>query len=229
MTILGGVPADATPLFTNPNFQSTTSTTTFMYSVPITGWTDVSGGGSATGIAARYAPAVWDNGVAPGSLTNVVFLQNETSSLQQMVGGFTIGDRYQITIAADARAATGQAGLGIEVNGTEFGGLSLSPTPVSAVDPSGIYATPWANYTSAVFKATAASNLIQFQNLGIPGSAAFDDVTLDLANARITDVTQGVPEPGGLALLALGLGGCAFALRRVKIRRSYLQDTVRAV
>ncbi len=200
--------AQATPAFVNPTFSSTSTTTSFAYSQPITGWTDVSGAGSATGIAAQVPADLWDNGIAPNAASNVTFLQNETSGLTQTVGGFVSGHQYQITVVADARAATGPAGLSISVNTVEFGNFSLIPTPVGAVDLYGVYATPWGSYKSAVFTSSGVSNLIELQNLGIPNSSTFDDVTIDLGNVSIADVTPtGVPEPTSIALLAIMLGG----------------------
>ena len=213
-----GGSAKAVPMFTNPNFTSTSTTTTFAYSQPITGWNDVSGPGSATGISTANPNYLWDNGIAPNGETMVAFLQNETAALQQTVGGFVVGHQYQIVVLADARAITGPAGLSIGVNGTEYGAQLLSPTPVSAVDPYGVYQTAWAAYSSAIFTAGQTSNLIQLQNIGIPGSTTFDDVTIDLGSASIQDVTPApvsAPEPASLAILGLGIG-VAILIRGVR-------------
>ena len=178
LTVLGSVGAQAGgftpagPSFTNPTFSSTVDHQHLHVQRADHGLDRRVRAGSATGITAAVPSALWDNGVAPNGETNVAFLQTRTSALQQQVGNFILGDQYVIKVVADARAATGPAGLSIGVNGTEYGGPVLSPTPVGAVDAYGTYATPWATYTSAVFTATSVSNRSQLQNLGIPGSSA---------------------------------------------------------
>ena len=216
-----GVAAQATPAFINPNFTSIFSTSTYVYSVPITGWNDVSGAGSASGISAAVPNSLWDNGVAPDGETNVAFLQNATAAFQQTVVGFIVGHKYQIEVTADARAATGFVGLSLGVDGVELGADLLTPGPVQPIDAYGVYATPWATYASAVFTATTVSSLIQIQNQGIPGSTSFNDVTIDLGNATIVDVTPpggvtspGVPEPASWALMLTGVGLIGSTLRR---------------
>ena len=142
----------------------------------------------------------------------MTFLQNRTAALQQTVAGFVIGHRYQIKVIADARAATGLTGLSIGVDGAEVGADALTPGPVEPVDSYGVYATPWATFTSQVFTARSAASLIQIQNQDIPTSTRFDDVTIDLGKATIVDVTP-VPEPAAWTLLIAGFGGVGAAMR----------------
>ncbi len=209
--------AQATPAFFNPNFTSPATTTTFAYGAPITSWFDASGSGSATGISAAVSSSLWDNGVAPFGETNVAFLQNATAALQQTVGGFIVGHQYQIAVIANARAATGSVGLSLGVDGVEVGAQVLTPSPVVAVDPYGVYATSWATYTSQVFTALTVSSLIQIQNQGSSGNNV--DVTVLLGSAAINDVTRGevaapMPEPAMWAMMVVGFGAVGGVLRR---------------
>ena len=214
--LVGGAEAQAAPAFLNADFSSPSTTASFAYSQPITDWVDASGAGSASGISAAVPADLWDNGVAPDGETQVAFLQNETAALQQTVGGFIVGDKYQIQVIADARAATGPAGLSIGVNGIEYGAEVLLTNPVVAVDTYGVYRTPWVTYSSAVFTATATSNVIQLQNLGIPGGSGFGDVTIDLGRATIVEVAS-VPEPSAWAMLISGFGLVGLLLRQRRL------------
>lgn len=214
MVIAGGVSARAAPLFSNPNFAGPAGASPYYYNYNggTDSWLSTNTATSETGYAPKDPTAFWDNGVAPGGVSSIAFVQNQGAELSQTVAGFTVGNYYTISIAADARAATPNNALGIFVNGVDYGGASSFPPLVTSVDPYNVYSTPWGTYTSAAFMAASTSLTIGFVNDG-GGS----DVTIDLANPTIANAaTPVVPvaEPASILLLLGGLGGMLLMRRR---------------
>lgn len=75
----------------------------------------------------------------------------------------------------------------------------------------GCFWNNWVNQTFD-FTATGTAEDLQFSTYGIYGVISQYDVGLD--NVTINQVGGSVPEPGSLALLALGLGALALASRK---------------
>ena len=211
--------ANATPSFVNPNFLANTSGDP-------TGLGYYSFGGGAdgfissgnAGFTGQANNGFYDNGAYPNATGGVGFLQYANSVLTQTVGGFTIGDTYQISVSANARAQTGPVAMEVRVGNTnETIGApgTVASGFIPPVDPMGTYATPFYTATSASFVALTTSETISFiltATTGVGGDGA-----LLLSNAAITDLTPPVvptPEPMSIALLSVGIAGIAIARKR---------------
>ena len=135
-------------------------------------WTFVGASGSSSGNNSGISnkSGTWTNSLPAPDGVQVAFLEG-TGSITQTLGGFTPGQTYTITVAAEQRQTTSQSGpnpFKIMLNGTSIGTFTPSQSLAYYRD------------SSANFTATAASNTIAFVGTSSSGTSA---VLLD--NVRI--------------------------------------------
>jgi hypothetical protein len=129
------------------------------------------------------------------SPNTIMFFLNGSDSILSIAAGFTTGFSF---FYSSATAASVSVWDGLNGTGTQIASLSLSAqhTQNCVGDPNGTFC----NWTAAgvAFNGTARS--INFG--GTAGSTGFDDITFGSATAG---GGQGVPLPGTVALLGLGV------------------------
>lgn len=121
----------------------------------------------------------FDNGAVPDG-SQVLFLENETSQISQMVPGFTAGHIYKLEIAANSRSApANDATLQVSIDGTpltltEVGGGTASPVNIPPVGGTSAFYEFEADFTAP------ASGLLELtiENLQPTSSLLVDDVRI---------------------------------------------------
>lgn len=197
--------ADAAPVFVNGGFEAATgSAPGWIEVVPFFSaqvWTSIGGVPAAEGIN-----ALWMGHTDTGGASHLI----------QTVGGFTVGNAYELSFAMQAErgAADGRPGSFL---GLSLTGASVPSTTFSVVYPGtspffgGAFVTQ-----SLIFTATATSVTFDFNGLD-PVGGSWES---GLDDFRLADVN--VPEPTSIALLGIGLAavGGAQARRKQKTKLS---------
>lgn len=142
------------------------------------------------------------NGVGEGLPTGTT-----NTIMAQEVSGLTFGDYYELSFWYSARPGTDSSTNGI----TAYAGtpdLFANPGALGTVTSDVV---GWNQY-SFTFQATATDMLVGFGADGIANTYGgyIDDVDL----VSTVTPTSNVPEPGSLALLALGLMGLALSRKQ---------------
>ena len=202
----------ALPVVVNPSFEADGEFYTGGWDsppTPITGW-DWSWVGAFEGGVGPAGFSGINNGLIPAGLQAAEFSPYSDypciSSLSQVISGFSGGSTYDVSFFVNARAAQGYESPMMEVFIDDVSVLANQQIdPVEAV---GSYTLPY-HSKSFQFTATAASHELKYTvDLGVstPGAMLLlDHVTI-------------IPEPGTLALAALGLLGLAFVAWRKRRR-----------
>ena len=129
-------------------------------------------------------------------------------SISQIVNGLTAGNEYKLKFDWAGAQQTGYSGATTERWQVSFGG-STDTTPTVNV-PSQSSST-WQT-TTLTFTADSASQLLSFLAIGTPNG---QPPWLVLSGVSLTDATTPpVPEPGTLAMLAVGMAGLVLVRRR---------------
>lgn len=129
-------------------------------------------------------------------------------SISQTVGGLTPGSEYNVKFDWAGAQQTGFSGATTESWQVTFGSETLSTNTVSVPNNS---SSPWESATLK-FTASSASQVLSFLALGSPNG---QPPWVLLSNVTLTDANAPpIPEPGTLAMLAVGLAGLALMRRR---------------
>ncbi len=127
-----------------------------------------------------------------------------TSSLQQTISGFTVGNTYTLSWIQASEFVTADT-LDVNIGGTDY--LVTSPPY-----PGGTSFWYGWNSESVTFVANASSETFHFQSASPTGyELGLDNFSVDVA---------AVPEPATWALMLVGFGGLGAALRVSRRRQA---------
>lgn len=207
--------ANAAPIVADPNFNQPVHTDYYQYGID--GWNttgDAAVNPSFAGNTAQDVLNQWNNGLPGNGEPRVGFLSGTGSFIFQAISGFTFGDIYQISLLVNARVLDvrdiNSQPAGLSVTTSASTGPLYSGT-VLPVDAANVFDTPFRAVTALPFTAMSNTVTVTLTNTGTATSSllvsgfAIQDIGHD-ANAM-------VPEPLGVAVLAIGLAGVA-VLRR---------------
>ena len=183
--------AKASPLVLDSSFENVVSPN-YAYYVGTAGFSSpnwlFTGGSGVDPSSGTWFVAPPPNG------TQAAFLQN-VSGFSQLIGGFTVGDHYQVTYYAAERPAYAANGIQVSLGGTNLGTYTPSGNAFVLV-------------TTGQMTATSGSMTLAFSGTLTAGD---NDSAIDVVT--IQDVTpSGVPEPSTMVLGALPIA--ALLLRR---------------
>jgi len=171
-------------------------------------WTDIAGDGETFGAWTGHPSGVthiWlydDNGASASDGTASAHLGDgyTAASISQLVSGFTIGETYEVSLAAIAYAdGTSHPGGGLKVTDLDTTDLALSLDVTFAVNP-GALGDPMI-YSSFLFNASSTELELSISNPTDGYAMHIDDVSIHV-----------IPEPATMCLL--GLGGLLLRRRR---------------
>lgn len=203
--------AYAVPVVVDPSFADVDTTKPFNssgFKSGVPGWTAVTGGATPYEGQSQFGANIYFNNGNANGATVVGFIGAASDGLSQIVSGFTVGDRYRLSVLANARAgSTGTTVLDIRV----ADGENLSPasqTSLATANAAGVQTNSFQT-VSTVFTATNATETITLSEDISSGSGS-----VLLSGLTLADLTTPVPEPVSLALLCAGLAGLGLVRRR---------------
>jgi PEP-CTERM motif-containing protein len=207
---IGAVPAQATPIFVNGNFEAGTSTGwDAMTPTNTPGWTVVNGGfqprllrlqtcGGPYGANAEGCQVATIGGTETGG----------TDSIQQTLAGFIVGGSYILSWLQASEYTTSDV-----INASIIGAATLSQDFTSNPYPGGsqFWYGPWQTMSFA-FVADSATLTFNFHSYATNYEPGVDDFQI----AQVGGAA--VPEPASMLLLGSGLAALV-ARRRMKARQ----------
>jgi hypothetical protein len=220
-----GSTANAAPLITNGNFETSTSPVSTQFGGGGTyyafggqplgpAWTGTGlvewfkGGTQNTTSALNFwnDPLDYFAAVTPspdgGSFVAVDGDPTVQGAISQQVGGLVIGKNYTLTFDWAAAQLLNRQGAYTEQFEVTFGGQSQFTQILS--EPSQGF-SGW-QQVSMNFTATSTSQLLTFLSIGTPEG--------EPPMALLDGVSLSVPEPASWAMMILGFGAIGFAMRR---------------
>jgi len=237
IALSGGAQANSVNLIVNGDFEQTTLTNSGQINqTNVTGWSNTVSGiggrgyydfiyfpGTADQLGAPDSTTVggyfklWgpgtgsDNGLTATSPTGGNFLAADGDSafrspITQLVTGLTIGQTYDLSFYFAGAQQTVRDGATTDAWQVTFGNQTQSTPTLNNVNHG---FTGW-KQIDMFFTATATQELLSFLAIGTPNG--LPPMSL-LDGVSLTQVSN-VPEPGTLALGALGLLGLAAARRK---------------
>jgi hypothetical protein len=183
----------------------------FVYSA---GSADTTGANGVDGNVKLWGPGDGSANGLPGSSPdggNYIAADGayEVGAISQTINGLTSGQKYTVSFWYAGAQQYGFDGQTTEQWLVSLGGQQLATSVLT--DPSHGF-TGWV-YTSLTFTATGSSEVLSFLAAGTPNGeppfSLLDGVSM----------VQAVPEPGSITLLAAGLIGLAFLVRRRQLGR----------
>lgn len=210
--LIVGTNAHAANLVTNPDFSGGTFDAPGGFpgsSAP--GWS----GTGIVGIAEADLGGNWDNGYVPGGQGTSGFIGymvggDPGATLFTSVTGLTIGDQYELSFYANARAydngtTPAPAGDDATLVSASLGGTSVfTNQAVSNVEQQGVFDDPFQLFTATII-ATGTTETLTFQNTG-----SNSNDTVEIADVSLS----AIPEPATLGLLGSALFGLGMLRRR---------------